>query len=79
MEHQQERGDRYPGHKPSHHPDNVQDAYLPYNTVGVKQQQPEPVRSQHDRDAEETQQGIEDLARKERTPDVGVRLILSGI
>ena len=50
----------------------VENDHLADHTVGVEEQQTEPVYLEHLQNAKESQKCVEDGARIERAPDVGV-------
>jgi hypothetical protein len=69
---QESGGKGDPTHQSGRYPQGTDNAHLTNDTVGVEEQEAEPVHREHRRDAEEGQERVEDGARIERAPDVGV-------
>src|SRR5215211_6518348 len=74
VDHEQRREYRYTRHQDGRDAEGVERAQLEEHTLGVEEQEPEPVRGEHGEDAEGDQQRIENRAGEERAPDRGVQL-----
>ena len=73
VDHEQDRGHRYPGHEDGRDAQRVQGPHLRPDALGVEEQEPEPIHGEHNRDAEDDDQGDEDGAREEWSLGRGVQ------
>src|SRR5215211_70200 len=69
VEHQERRGDGYPGHQDGRHAHGVERADPPEDAIRVEKKQSEPVGGEHEGDTEDGQEGVEHGVRKQRSLD----------
>src|ERR687890_558353 len=68
VEHQEDRGNGYPGHQDGRYAHGVEGTDPSEHTLPVEKEQPEPVCGQHEGSAEEGQDPVEQVAGEQRSP-----------